>query len=96
MSWHHVCLLCLISFWGGMLLSALLSVSKCEDCKIKESKGKILKCKNCGTDNLHITNRFNYKDNIEDYVVVCHSCGAEYEIHNNMKKYIERFKSNEN
>lgn len=89
MSWHYIVLLCLVSFWGGMFLSALLSASRCEDCKAKESKDKILKCKNCGTDNLHITNRFKFSDNIEDFVVICHSCGEEYEMRNNIKDFGE-------
>ena len=55
-----------------------------------------LKCTKCGVDNLHITNRFTYPDGIEDFVLICHSCGTEYEIHNNIKKKDEMIKKYEN
>lgn len=86
MSWYSIVLLCIVSWWGGMLLMALSLSSKCSDCKSKEFNDITLKCKKCGTNNLHIANRFKYPDNKEDYVVICHTCGTEYEVHNNIKK----------
>lgn len=71
-----------------MLLMALFSSSKCGDCKSKEYSDITLKCKKYGMENLHITNRFKYLDNKEDFVVICHTCGTEYEIHNNIKKTV--------
>lgn len=96
MSWYSIVLLCIISCWIGMCIMALFSATKCTECKIKIFNDKILKCKKCGADNLHITNRFTYLEGTEDFVVVCHSCGTEYEIHNNIKKNSERTKNNEN
>ena len=54
-----------------------------------------LKCTKCGADNLHIANRFTYPEGIEDFVVICHTCGTEYEIHNNVKKSDKRRGNNE-
>ena len=94
MNWYSVVLLCVISCWIGIFLMALLSSSKCSDCKSREINDNALKCKKCGMKNLHITNRFTYPDNKEDFIVICHSCGTEYEIHNNIKNS-ERVKNNE-
>lgn len=60
MSWYYVVLLCVVSFWLGIFVAALLSVSKCNDCKAKEFNGLTLKCKKCGSNNLHIANHFKY------------------------------------
>ena len=84
MSWYYVVLLCLVSCWFGMFLMGLLSVSKCENCNTKKIYDGTLRCQKCGTKDLHITNRFKCPESIQDYVVVCHRCGAEYEIHNNI------------
>lgn len=86
MDWFIVIILCIVSCWVGMFFMALFSNSKCQDCMSAELKDKILRCRKCGTDNLHITNRFKCPDNTEDFIVICHTCGAEYEIHNNIKK----------
>ena len=86
MSWYYVVLLCIISCWVGMFFTALFSASKCTECKIKIFNDKTLKCKKCGTDNLHIANRLTYPECVEDFIVICHTCGTEYEIHNNIKK----------
>lgn len=86
MAWYYIVLLCVVSCWFGMFLIASLSVSKCSDCKAQELNDKMLKCKKCGTNNLHITNRFKFLDNTQDYVVICHSCGSEYELPNNIKE----------
>lgn len=96
MDWYIIVLLCIVSCWIGMFLMALLSNSKCSDCKLKEFNDMILRCKKCGMDNLHIVNRFKYPDNKEDYIVICHTCGTEYEIHNNVKSKIKRNESYEN
>lgn len=85
MSWYNIVFLCIISCWVGIFLMALLSYSRCSDCQSKESNDITLKCKKCGSENLHIANRFNFLDGKEDFIVVCHTCGTEYEIHNNIK-----------
>lgn len=96
MEWYNVVLLCFVSCWIGIFLMTLLSSSKCSDCTSKEFNDITLKCKKCGMNNLHITNRFKYPDNTEDYIVICHTCGTEYEIHNNVKNKIKRDENNEN
>lgn len=99
MSWYSIVLLCVISCWFGCFLMGILLASKCwrcPYCKTKELSDRTLKCKKCGTKNLHITNRFKYSDNTQDFIVICHSCGEKYEIHNNIVNSNERFKSNEN
>ena len=78
-----------------MFVAALLSISKCEDCKAKEFNGQTLKCKKCGDNNLHITNRFKSSDCTEDYIVVCSSCNKEYEIHNDIKNSNKGLGNNE-
>ena len=95
MDWYIIVIMCVLSCWFGMFLMVLFSISKCKDCKSKEYNDITLKCKKCGTENLHITNRFKYPNNKEDYVVICHTCGTEYEIHNNVKR-IMRSNNDEN
>lgn len=55
MEWYIIVLLCILSCWVGVFLMALLSISKCSDCKSKEFNNTILKCKKCGMEDLHIT-----------------------------------------
>ena len=86
MAWYYIVLLCIISCWFGIFLMAVVSVSKCKDCKAHELNNKTLKCRKCGINNLHITNRFKFTDNTEDFVVICHTCGTEYELPNSIKE----------
>lgn len=86
MSWYSIALLCFISCWAGMFMMALLSSSRCRDCKSKECCDMTLKCKKCGAHDLHITNRLTYLDNQKDFIVICHTCGTQYEIHNSLKR----------
>ena len=95
MDWFIVIILCVVSCWVGMFFIALFSSSKRGDCKSKEFNDVTLRCKNCGTNDLHITNRFKFTDNTEDFVVICHTCGTEYEINNNVKR-IMRSNNDEN
>ena len=96
MDWYIIVILCALSCWLGMFLMTLFSSSKCGDCKSRNFNDITLKCKQCGTENLHITNRFKYPDNKEDYIVICHTCGTEYEIHNNIKNNVRRDENHEN
>lgn len=43
-----------------------------------------LTCKSCGTENLHIVKRYKFPESKEDFIVICCTCGEEYEIYNNI------------